>query len=359
MAEGDARSLSQDAQEVLRVRAVALVLDQGWSQVAAAEAIGVTDRAVGLWVRKARREGRGALAKRRRGRRPGEQQALTAVQQQQIAGLVAGRCPEQLQIPGLLWTRLAVQRLIENKTGVRLEISTVGRYLRSWGFTLKKPSKRALEQDPVVVKAWLEDVYRALEAKAKTEGALILWGDESGIRMHDLIPQAGYAPKGQRATARIAGRRAGANMISAIANGGQMSFRVFEGRFTADVFIDFLDRIIRTHPDRKVYFVLDNHSTHHAKKVKAWLATGDRSQRLELVFLPAYSPELNPDENLNQDLKRHLRASTDRPTDKPTLFKAIRSFLRSVQQRPALVSAYFHSATVTYAASPQTISSPR
>ncbi len=94
-------------------------------------------------------------------------------------------------------------------------------------------------------------------------------------------------------------------------------------------------------------------------KVKAWLATGDRSQRLELVFLPAYSPELNPDENLNQDLKRHLRASTDRPTDKPTLFKAIRSFLRSVQQRPALVSAYFHSATVTYAASPQTISSPR
>jgi hypothetical protein len=71
--------------------------------------------------------------------------------------------------------------------------------------------------------------------------------------MHDLVPQAGYAPRGQRAIARIAARRAGANMISAIANSGQMSFRVFDGRFTADVFIDFLRRLIATHPERKIY----------------------------------------------------------------------------------------------------------
>jgi hypothetical protein len=101
------------------------------------------------------------------------------------------------------------------------------------------------------VQAWLEDVYPALERKVKAEGALILWGDESGIRMHDLVPQAG------------------ASMISAIANSGQMSFRVFEGRFTANVFIDFLARLIKMHEGRKVYLVVDNHSTHHAKKVRA------------------------------------------------------------------------------------------
>ncbi len=87
-----------------------------------------------------------------------------------------------------------MRALIERESGVLLEISTVGRYLRLWGFTLKKPSKRALEQDPIVVQAWLEQVYPALEKQAKAQGALILWGDESGIRMHDLIPQAGYAP---------------------------------------------------------------------------------------------------------------------------------------------------------------------
>lgn len=350
MPEADARSLSQDAQEALRRRGVKLVVEDGWSYVAAAEALGVSDRTVGLWVRRFRREGAGSLPKRRRGRRAGEQQALTGAQQQQITALIVGKCPEQLQIPGLLWTRAAVQRLIELRTGVSLEITTVGRYLKAWGFTLKKPSRRALEQDPVVVKAWLEDVYPDLERKAKAEGALILWGDESGIRMHDLIPQAGYALKGQRAVARIAGRRAGANMISAIANGGQMSFRVFDGRFTADVFIDFLARLIKTHPGRKIYLVVDNHSTHHAKKVRQWLARDGRSERLELIFLPAYSPELNPDENLNQDLKRHLRATPDRPTDRATLLTAIRRFLRSLQRQPARVSSYFNGEHVTYAA---------
>jgi transposase len=348
--DADARSLSQDAQEAVRVRGVRLVVEQGWSQVEVAEALGVSDRVVRRWMKRYRRGGWAALAKRRRGRRAGDQQALSAAAQSRIAGLIGGHCPDQLRIPGLLWTRSAVQALIEREAGVRLEISTVGRYLRAWGFTLKKPSKRALEQDPVVVQAWLEDVYPALVRKAKAEGALILWGDESGIRMHDLVPQAGYAPRGRRAVARIGARKAGANMISAIANGGQMSFRVFEGRFTADVFIDFLARLIKTHEGRKVYLVVDNHSTHHAKKVKAWLARDGRSERLELVFLPAYSPELNPDENLNQDLKRHLRATPDRPTDRPGLKAAMRSFLRSVQRRPALVAAYFCGEHVSYAA---------
>ncbi len=332
------------------MRGVKLVVKEGWSQVAVAEALGVDERVVRRWMKRYRRGGWAALSKQRRGRRRGEQQALSAAMQSKISALIVGHCPDQLQIPGLLWTRSAVRALIERESGVLLEISTVGRYLRSWGFTLKKPSKRALEQDPVVVQAWLEEVYPALEKRARAEGALILWGDESGIRMHDLIPQAGYALKGQRATAQIAGRRAGANMISAIASGGQMSFRVFEGRFTADVLIDFLARLIKTHPGQKLYLVLDNHSTHHAKKVKAWLARAGRAERLELVFLPAYSPELNPDENLNQDLKRHLRAATDRPTDKPSLFKAIRGFLHSVQRRPALVAAYFRSETCLYAA---------
>ena len=349
MAEGDARSLSQDAQEALRVRGVRLIVEEGWTQVAVADALGVSDRVVGRWMKRYRRGGWKALAKRRRGRRPGEQQALTAAQQNRLVELIVGHCPDQLRIPGLLWTRSAVQALIERETGVALEISSVGRYLRAWGFTLKRPTKRAAEQDPVVVQAWLEEIYPQLERKAKREGALILWGDESGIRMHELAPRAGYAPVGVRAIARVAGRKAGANMISAIAAGGQMSFRVFEGRFTADVFIDFLARLIRTHPGRKIYLIVDNHSTHHATKVRQWLARDGRPQRLELVFLPAYSPELNPDENLNQDVKRHLRASTDRPADRPALIVAMRSFLRSVQRQPARVTAYFNSQSCRYA----------
>jgi hypothetical protein len=38
--DADARSLSQDAQEALRRQAVRLVVEDGWSYVAAAEAVG-------------------------------------------------------------------------------------------------------------------------------------------------------------------------------------------------------------------------------------------------------------------------------------------------------------------------------
>ena len=116
------------------------------------------------------------------------------------------------------------------------------------------------------------------------------------------------------------------------------------------MFIDFLRRLIGSYPDRKIYLVVDNHSTHHAKKVRRWLDRDGRWERLELVFLPAYSPELNPDEQLNQDLKRHLRAGPERPAERPGLVKTMRSFLRSLQRQPARVADYFQGETVAYAA---------
>ena len=60
-------------------------------------------------------------------------------------------------------------------------------------------------------------------------------------------------------------------MISALSHGGQLHFSIFEGRFTAKLFIEFLDRLIRSHPQRKIFLICDNHSTHHAKLVKKWV----------------------------------------------------------------------------------------
>lgn len=51
---------------------------------------------------------------------------------------------------------------------------------------------------------------------------------------------------------------------------------------------------------RKVILIVDGHLAHRAKKVKDWV-TANESQ-LEMILLPAYSPELNPVELLNQDV---------------------------------------------------------
>jgi transposase len=347
VSEGDARSLSQDAQEALRVRGVRL-LEEGWTQVQVAEALGVGERQVRRWQKRFRRGGWKALAKRRRGRRPGEQEALSAAQQQQIVEAIRSKHPDQLRIPALLWTRSSVQELIEQRFGVRLEVGTVGRYLRRWGFTLKRPTRRALEADPVVVEAWLQEVYPRIRAQAKRDGGVILWQDESGLRLDRLVAKQGYAPRGQRAIAPSTGNRQGVNMISALANSGELRFSIFEGRFTGEVFIEFLDRLVRSIPGRKIHLICDNHTTHHAKLVRRWVA--EHADRIELHFLPAHSPELNPDEQLNQDVKRHMREIHPKPTEKATLRTELARFLHRRQRQPNIVRAYFQETSVRYAA---------
>ena len=74
-----------------------------------------------------------ALAGKTRGRRPGEQKALTWEEEAKIRKLVTDKCPDQLKLPFALWTREAVAVLIERKTVKRLSLKVVGRYLASWG----------------------------------------------------------------------------------------------------------------------------------------------------------------------------------------------------------------------------------
>ena len=101
--ERDARSLPQAAQEELRRRAVALV-GEGRSQEQVAGLLAVSANAVGRWVGAHDRGGDRALDAKRRGRRGGHTK-LTEAQQQRIARLIVGKDPDQLKLPGFLWTR--------------------------------------------------------------------------------------------------------------------------------------------------------------------------------------------------------------------------------------------------------------
>ena len=65
----------------------------------------------------------------------------------------------------------AVGELIKRKFGIRLSVSTVGRYLRRWGFTPQKPLKKAYEQNPKEVKRWVAEEYPQIQKEAKEKGA--------------------------------------------------------------------------------------------------------------------------------------------------------------------------------------------
>jgi len=338
----DARSLPTVAKEDLRRKAVKAVVD-GMTQVEVAQLFGVTRQAVGNWIKTYRESGEKSLKAKRQGRPKGG--TLLPWQAAQTVRAITDRCPEQLKLPFYLWTREAVAQLIEKRFGIRLSIWTVGRYLARWGFTPQKPVRRAFEKNPEDVGRWLKEEYPKIRKQAKSENAEIYWGDEMGLRSDHAVGRS-YGRRGQTPVIPGTGRRFGCNMISSITNRGHLNFMVFKRKFKADVFIEFLRRMIRQN-ERKIFLIVDGHPVHRSKKVKTWLKKN--LQHIRLIFLPSYSPELNPDEVLNQDVKSNA-VGRRRARNQQELVKNVRSYLRSRQRQPHVVRRYFQEKHVLYAA---------
>jgi transposase len=347
MADEDTRSLPGAAQAALRKRAVQAVL-HGMTQAQAARVFRVHHNAVNRWIKRYRQGGWDGLAERRRGRRPGEQAALSERQQQEVIALVRDATPDQLGLPEFLWTREAVAELITQRYGVWLARTTVGRYLRGWGFSPQKPQHRALEQNPAAVRRWLAETYPAIRAQARREGGVVLWLDEMGVRS-DAAAGRSWAPIGQTPVVKRTGKRFRVNMLSAISNAGMLRFRLFVGSFNGPVFIDFLGRLLRDCGGRRVHLIVDGHPVHHAKLVGAWV--GRHADRIELHFLPGYSPELNPVELLNHDVKANA-AGRRRPRSAGELRDELQGYLRRRQRQPEVLVRFFDHPTTRYAAAP-------
>jgi transposase len=321
------------------------VLD-GMTQAQAARVFGVHHNAVNRWIRRYREGGWAGLGERRRGRRPGEQAALTELQQQEVVALVRDATPDQLGLPGFLWTRQAVAELIAGRYGLPLARTTVGAYLRGWGFSPQRPQRRALEQNPAAVRHWLTTEFPAIRAQAKREGGVVLWLDEMGVRS-DAAAGRSWAPVGQTPVLKGTGKRFRVNMISAISNAGRLRFRLFTGSFTGAVFLDFLGRLLRDLGGRKVHLIVDGHPVHRARLVSAWV--GRHADQIELHFLPGYSPELNPVELLNHDVKANA-AGRRRPRSASELRAELRGYLRWRQRHPEVLIRFFNYPTTRYAA---------
>src|SRR5262249_51780512 len=99
----DARRLSPQAQEDLRRRAGAAVKN-GMSQAAGATVVGGSPKTGWRWGNALDSKGNKGLKAGQRGRRPGEQKALTAQQEAWTRRAVLGKNPERLALPGLVWT---------------------------------------------------------------------------------------------------------------------------------------------------------------------------------------------------------------------------------------------------------------
>jgi transposase len=295
----DARKLKPEQQELLRQKAIRL-RKKGKTFREIGQLLDVHPDTVGRWYRSYETGGTSAIAVQKRGPK-NKPRRLTEQQEQQVMEMIRDQMPDQYKLGFALWTRRAIAQLIKQQWGIDIPVRTLGDYLKRWGFTPQKPLKKAWEQNPSRVDAWLKEEYPEIQARAKAENAQIFWGDETGIQNNTQHGRS-YAPAGQTPVQPLPAKRVSLNMISAITNQGTVRFLLYESTMTAKVLKKFLRALIESTPG-KVFLILDNLRVHHAKVVKRWLERKAVKRYLEVFFLPAYSPELDPDEYLNCDLK--------------------------------------------------------
>jgi transposase len=198
-------------------------------------------------------------------------------------------------------------------------------------------------QRPDTLTAEQEQEFPKIAAWAKREGAVVLFADESGIRSDH---HAGtWAPEGRTPVVKATGARYGLNMLSAISATGQLRFMTVEGRVNGTVFRDFLGRLV-TGMDRKIFLVVDGHPAHKSKLVKRFVE--DNAERLELFYLPPYSPDLNPDEPVWGHVKSRVAKATAQTKDE--LKNMVYRTLRRLQKLPGVVAGFFRAPTCRYAA---------
>lgn len=337
---------TQEAQELIRQRCVAAI-GKGMSITAAAQAFGVSYDAAHRWQKLHKLGGNKALVSRKRGRKCGEMRRLDAVQEARLRRLIIDGTPEQLKLPFMLWERRAVQQLVKQKFGIHLPVRTVGEYLLRWGLSCQRPATAFYEQQPTAVKRWLKVRYPAIVQRAKEQDAEIQWTDEAGVSTSSAAGARGYARKGRTPVLKRVARPARINHISSVTNQGKMRFMIYEGTFTAERFIKFLEQSVKAAQGRKIIQIVDNLRVHHSSAVSLWLE--GKESLIELEYLPPYSPELNPDEYLNNDVKAnvHRRAM---PRNKEELKANVRQHLRKIARSPKRVRSYFQAKHIRYAA---------
>jgi len=281
-----------------------------------------------------------------RGRSRGDGRMLSQAQEDTVQSMIIDERPEQLKMDFCLWSRAAVGQLISQEFGIKLQVRSIGKYLTRWGFTPQKPIKRAYEQSPAAVQAWLEGEYPAIEQRARSEGAEIHWGDETALVNTDVRGRS-FSPAGKTpVTMAVGGTRHKLSMIATVTNQGKARWMIIEEAFDSEKLIEFLQALIKD-TGKKVFLILDNLRVHHSLVVKSWVA--QRIEQIELFYLPSYSPQLNPEERLNADLKHEMGKRVPvRTTAK--LRQAANEHMTMLESNPQRVMGYFQDHRVRYAA---------
>jgi len=299
----------------------------------------IPQRTVFDWLSLYRSGGWDAL---KEGARSGRPRKLSADDMKWVYDAITQGNPLNYQFEFCLWTLDIIRTMLEKERDVKLSKSAVSRLLGHLGLSPQRPIYKSYKQNPEKLTQYLTDTFPEAVAQAKAMGAVIFFVDEASVRS-DAHRGLSWGKVGETPVVRNSGGSFNLNVISAVSPRGDMRFSFIEGKMDSKKFIAFLKKL---HKDAgtPILVITDNARYHHSKATQAFVEKQEGN--IQVVFLPAYSPELNPDEQVWNHAKARL--SKRAIFTKEDMKAGLLSIMRSIQKQTALIKSFFRMKDTQY-----------
>ncbi len=201
------------------------------------------------------------------------------------------------------WTRELLILTLARNLHVRVSPATMSRALHDLGARRGRPR-------PIVMCPWKKaartrrlNAIRTLVARASAEEP-VLFGDEVDVHLNPKIGWDWMLP-GQQREVLTPGKNEKRYVAGALDVRTDELAWVEDRRKTSTLFVALLRRLAERYPEaRVIHLVVDNWGIHSSRQTQAALRS--LGGRIELHFLPPYSPNENPIERVWQDLHANV-----------------------------------------------------
>jgi transposase len=156
------RSHGTAAELEARRRTAVAKCDDGWTQAAVADFLGVHPVTVAKWMARYRQDGASGLAAKPT---PGRPRFLSADQERQVRGWLAEK-PTAHGFRTDLWTARRVADLIRRRFGVSFHPDYLRAWLRDRGYSPQKPRRRARQKDQAAIDRWVAEDWPRIGKKS-------------------------------------------------------------------------------------------------------------------------------------------------------------------------------------------------
>ena len=266
-----------------------ILLGTGWTVKSVSEALLLDEDTLSNYIRKYKEGGFSNLLKTlHQGSKP-------LLSKAQILEL----CAELDQ--NIYLTTLSVREYVKNRFGINYSQSGMNNFLHQIGYTYKKPKLVPAKSDEQAQDEFIEYYVEFMKNKGPDE--LVFFVD--GVHpQHNSMPGYGWIRKGENRKLKSNSGRSRFNIH------GAMNAETFETTIVAgernidhESTVSLFEQLEMLHPyARKIHVILDNARYHYSDSVRQFAS----KSRINIIYLPTYSPELNLIERLWKVFKKNV-----------------------------------------------------